>query len=207
MSKKKHKLDKDFYLNEDVVQVAKDLLGKYLCTKIGGELTSGIITETEAYEGEIDRASHAYGNKRTNRTEIMFAEGGVSYVYLCYGIHHLFNVVTNFKNTPHAVLIRAIKPADGIATILKRRNITTDKKPVIFVQEDKKNKLAGGPGTVSQALGIKTIHSGLDLTGNVIWIEDRGIKIEKKDILAGPRVGVDYAGEHAGWPYRFIAKI
>jgi DNA-3-methyladenine glycosylase len=201
------KLEKDFYLNEDVVQVAKDLLGKYLCTKIDGKLTSGIITETEAYAGEIDKASHAFGNKRTNRTEIMFADGGVSYVYLCYGIHHLFNIVTNYKDTPHAVLIRAIKPADGLPTILKRRNITTDKKPESYLQDDKKNKLAGGPGTVSQALGIKTMHTGLELTGNVIWIEDRGLKIPKKDIIAGPRVGVDYAGEHAKWPYRFIANL
>jgi DNA-3-methyladenine glycosylase len=200
------KLEKDFYLNENVVQVAKDLLGKYLCTKIDGKVTSGIITETEAYEGEIDRASHAFGNRRTNRTEIMFAEGGVSYVYLCYGIHHLFNVVTNFKDTPHAVLIRAIKPVDGIKTILERRNIKTD-DPKLFLEKDVKNKIAGGPGTVSQALGIKTKHTGLDLTGNVIWIEDRGLIIPKKSITAGPRVGVDYAGEHAKWPYRFIAKI
>lgn len=201
------KLEKDFYLSEDVVQIARDLLGKYLCTKIEGKLTSGIITETEAYAGEIDKASHAFGNRRTNRTEIMFADGGVSYVYLCYGIHHLFNVVTNYKDTPHAVLIRAIKPVDGIETILKRRNILTKENVKDFLSKDKKNKIAGGPGTVSQALGIKTKHTGLDLTGNVIWIEDRGLKINKKDIIAGPRVGVDYAGEHAKWPYRFIVNI
>jgi DNA-3-methyladenine glycosylase len=201
------KLEKDFYWNENVVQTAKDLLGKYLCTKIDGKFCSGIITETEAYEGAIDKASHAFGNRRTSRTEIMFADGGVSYVYLCYGIHHLFNVVTNFKDTPHAVLIRAVKPVDGIETILKRRNISTVENPVSFVANDKKNKIAGGPGTVSQALGIKTKHTGLDLTGNVIWIEDRGLKISKKNIIAGPRVGVDYAGEHAKWPYRFIANL
>lgn len=201
------KLEKDFYLSEDVVQIAKDLLGKYLCTMIEGKLTSGIITETEAYAGEIDKASHAFGNRRTNRTEIMFADGGVSYVYLCYGIHHLFNVVTNYKDTPHAVLIRAIKPVDGIETILKRRNILTKENVKDFLSKDKKNKIAGGPGTVSQALGIRTKHTGLDLTGNVIWIEDRGLKINKKDIIAGPRVGVDYAGEHAKWPYRFIVNI
>jgi DNA-3-methyladenine glycosylase len=201
------KLEKDFYLDEDVVKVAKGLLGKYLCTKIDGKLTSGIITETEAYAGEIDRASHAFGNRRTGRTEIMFADGGVSYVYLCYGIHHLFNVVTNYKDTPHAVLIRAVKPADGLATILERRNMTGKEKPAAILLKDKKNKIAGGPGTVSQALGIKTKHTGLDLTGNVIWIEDRGLKINKKDIIAGPRVGVDYAGEHAKWPYRFIINI
>lgn len=201
------KLEKDFYLHEDVVQVAKDLLGKYLCTKIDGKLTSGIITETEAYAGEIDKASHAFGNRRTNRTEIMFADGGVSYVYLCYGIHHLFNVVTNFRDTPHAVLIRAIKPADGLETILERRNMSGKGKAADILQKDKKNKIAGGPGTVSQALGIKTKHTGLDLTGKVIWIEDRGLKIHKKDIIAGPRVGVDYAGDHAQWPYRFIINI
>jgi DNA-3-methyladenine glycosylase len=197
------KLEKDFYLQEDVVQLSKELLGKYLCTKIDGKLTSGIITETEAYAGEIDKASHAYNNRRTNRTEIMFGEGGIAYVYLCYGIHHLFNVVTNYKNVPHAILIRAIKPDEGIKTMLERRNIDPTKENMESVKTGKK-KIAGGPGTASQALGIKTKHSGIDLTGNVIWIEDRGIKINKKEIIAGPRVGVDYAGEHAKWPYRFI---
>ncbi|MCW3085285.1 MAG: DNA-3-methyladenine glycosylase [Bacteroidetes bacterium] len=197
------KLEKDFYLSEDVVQISKDLLGKYLYTKIDGKITAGIITETEAYAGEIDKASHAYGNRRTNRTEIMFADGGVSYVYLCYGIHHLFNVVTNFKNVPHAILIRAIQPVEGIKTILERRKIISEKD----IEKHKQNnykKLASGPGTVSQALGIKTKHSGLDLTGNVIWIEDKGIKVSAKNIIAGPRVGVDYAGEDAKLPYRFI---
>ena len=200
------KLEKEFYLSEDVVQVSKDLLGKFLCTKIDGKLTAGIITETEAYAGEIDKASHAYGNRRTKRTEIMFADGGMSYVYLCYGIHHLFNIVTNFKDTPHAVLVRAIMPVDGLETIFKRRNIITNKEPAAYVEADKKNKIAGGPGTVSQALGIKTIHSGLDLTGKVIWIEDRGLTVPKKNIIAGPRIGVDYAGEDALLPYRFILK-
>lgn len=200
------KIEKDFYLSEDVVQISKDLLGKYLFTKIDGKLTAGIITETEAYAGAIDKASHAYNNRRTNRTEIMFADGGLSYVYLCYGIHHLFNVVTNFKEVPHAVLVRAIQPAAGLKTILERRNIITKQD----IEKHKKNnykKLAGGPGTVSQALGIKTKHTGLDLTGNVIWIEDKGIVVPPKSIIAGPRIGVDYAGEDAKLPYRFIAEI
>lgn len=199
------KLEKDFYLHEDVVHLSKDLLGKFLCTRIEGKLTSGIIIETEAYAGEIDKASHAYNNRRTSRTEIMFAEGGVAYVYLCYGIHHLFNVVTNYKNVPHAILVRAIKPVEGIRTMLKRRNLEVTEENIEAVKSGKK-KIAGGPGTVSQALGIKTKHSGLDLTGKTIWIEDRGIKIVKKNIISGPRVGVDYAGEHTKWPYRFIIK-
>src|SRR5882724_8707271 len=140
----KMKLEKDFYLSEDVVQISKDLLGKYLCTKIEGKLTCGIITETEAYAGEIDKASHAYNNRRTKRTEIMFAEGGVSYVYLCYGIHYLFNVVTNYKNAPHAVLIRAIKPVEGINEMLKRRNIIS-KQDILKHKNNNYKKLTGGP--------------------------------------------------------------
>lgn len=200
------KLEKDFYLRENVVEISKELLGKYLFTKIDGKITAGIITETEAYAGETDRASHAYNGRRTNRTEIMFAEGGMSYVYLCYGIHHLFNVVTNFKNTPHAVLVRAVKPAEGIKTILQRRKLEPVKELVEQVMNGKK-KIAGGPGTVSQALGIQTIHTGLDLTQNKIWIEDKGILVKPKDIVAGPRIGVDYAGEDAKLPYRFIINI
>ena len=190
------KLGRDFYLREDVVKISKDLLGKYLFTKINNKHTAAIITETEAYAGITDKASHAFNNRRTARTEIMFAEGGVSYIYLCYGIHHLFNVVTNVEGIPHAVLIRAVKPMEGIDIILKRRNATKVH-----------SKIAGGPGTVSQALGIKTIHSGLGLTGNKIWIEDKGIKIIDNNIITGPRIGVDYAGEDAKLPYRFIANL
>lgn len=200
------KLKKDFYVREDVVQIAKDLLGKYLFTKINGKLTAGIITETEAYAGITDKASHAYNNRRTQRTEIMFAEGGLTYVYLCYGIHHLFNVVTNVKNVPHAVLIRAVKPVEGIDVILKRRNIKMEEDFSLLLRSTK-NKISGGPGTVSQALGIKTQHSGLNLTGNKIWIEDKGIKISKKDIIATPRIGVGYAEEDAKLLYRFVVNL
>lgn len=198
------KLDKSFYLKKDVVKLSRDLLGKFLCTNIKGQYTSGMITETEAYAGEIDKASHAFGGRRTNRTEIMYAEGGISYVYLCYGIHHLFNIVTNVEDVPHAILIRAIKPVEGLDIILKRRNVKTNKTAEEFILSDKKNKLAGGPGTVSQALGIQTLHTGIPLSENTIWVEDRGIKVPKNKIIAGPRIGVDYAGEDAKLPYRFI---
>ena len=151
--------------------------------------------EAEAYAGPEDRASHAYNGRRTSRTEIMFQEGGVAYVYLCYGIHHLFNIVTNVEGIPHAVLIRAIVPIDGIDLMLRRR----DKKAVI-------SKLTGGPGTVTQALGIHTTHSGTDLTGHQIWLEDRGIVVPDDQITAGPRVGVNYAGEYTTKPWRFRLK-
>jgi DNA-3-methyladenine glycosylase len=186
------KLEKKFYLRDDVVKISRELLGKVLCTNIDGRYTSGIITETEAYNGVIDKASHAYNNRRTNRTEVMFGEGGVAYVYLCYGIHFLFNIVVNKKETPHAILVRAIKPLEGTEIMMERRKAKklTDKMTI-------------GPGTVSQALGITTKHTGVDLTGNLIWLEDRGVKVKEKDIVIGPRVGIDYAEEHKDLPYRF----
>ena len=185
----KMKLKKAYFLQSDVVKLASDLIGKVLVTKSGNTLTSGIITETEAYNGIVDKASHAYGGRRTQRTEVMFAEGGISYVYLCYGIHNLFNIVTNAKDVPHAVLIRAIQPFEGKQHILKRRNAKTLTKNLV------------GPGKVSSALGITLKHNALDLGGNKLWLEDDNIK--PKNILCGQRIGVDYAGEDAKLPYRF----
>lgn len=185
------KLKQDFYQREDVVQIAKDLLGKYLFTRFDNVITGGIITETEAYNGVIDKASHAYGDRRTTRTEIMYGEAGLAYIYLCYGIHSLFNVVTNTKNVPHAVLIRAIYPTHGIEQMMARRK----------VNEVKKN-FSSGPGTVSQALGIHYSDTGTSLSGNKIWIEDKGIVIS--EFKTTPRIGVDYAKEDASLPYRFV---
>ena len=114
------KLPVSFYERENAALIASALIGKILITQIGEILTAARIVETEAYGGITDKASHAYGNRRTTRTEIMYANGGVSYVYLCYGIHHLFNVVTNSEEVPHAVLIRAAEPITGIAEMLRR---------------------------------------------------------------------------------------
>ncbi|HET9057119.1 MAG TPA: DNA-3-methyladenine glycosylase [Chitinophagaceae bacterium] len=189
------KLNTEFYLREDVLQIARDLLGKVLVTRFDNNITSARIVETEAYVGVIDKASHAWGGRRTNRTEIMYAKGGTAYVYLCYGIHHLFNVVTNKIDIPHAILIRAAEPLSGIDTMLKRtRKIKAD-----FT-------LTRGPGNVSKALGIFIKHSGISLTGNEIYITDDGFKITEKQIAATPRIGVDYAGKDALLPYRFILK-
>ena len=189
------KLLREFYVRPSVVQIAKDLLGKYLLTRLEDTVTGGMIVETEAYAGPEDRASHAYNSRRTSRTEIMFHEGGVAYVYLCYGIHHLFNIVTNVEGIPHAVLIRAIEPTDGVELMLHRRNM----KEVSL-------KLSGGPGTLTQALGIKTTQTQTDLTGEQIWLEDRGFLVPEDEIIAGPRVGVSYAGEDAENPWRFQLK-
>ena len=189
------KLDSAFYRRDDVVQVSRELLGKVLCTRANGVVTKAVITETEAYAGAGDRASHAYGGRRTKRTEPMFAEGGRAYVYLCYGIHHLFNVVTAEAGTPHAVLVRAGSPLDGVALMKRRRGAkATDKT------------LLAGPGSLAQSLGITTRLTGADLSGERIWIEDHGIVIGDTEISAGARVGVDYAGEDALRPYRFLVR-
>ncbi len=189
------KLSKEFYLRDDVLTISKELLGKYLFTFFEGKLTGGMITETEAYRAPEDKASHAYGGRRTDRTEIFYSEGGVSYVYLCYGIHNLFNVVTNKNGIPHAILIRALEPIEGMEYMLQRR-----RKTIISPL------LTCGPGSMSQAMGIERKHNKLDLQGNEIWIEDRGVIIPERNILKGPRIGVDYAAEYASKPWRFGVK-
>ncbi len=186
------KISKEFYSENDVVSVSKSLLGKILCTRIDGYTTRVIITETEAYAGVTDKASHAYGNRRTKRTEPMFGPAGVAYIYLCYGIHHLFNVVTGKPGIPHAVLIRAGVPLEGVEKMLIRRR----KKKV-------DRTLLAGPGSLAQALGITTKLTGTSLTGSNVWIEDHNLKLKKNQIQAGPRIGVGYAEEDAKRPYRF----
>jgi DNA-3-methyladenine glycosylase len=189
------KLPKAFYQRKDVVKISKELLGKVLVTNFDDILTAGRIVETEAYNGAVDKASHAYGNRRTNRTAVMFGEGGVAYVYLCYGIHHLFNVVTNFHETPHAVLIRAVEPLIGIEDMLIRTQ-----------KQIPDNTLTRGPGNVSKALGIHTRHTGLSLLSDEIFIADDGFRLRPSMIGATTRIGVDYAAEDALLPYRFIVK-
>lgn len=187
------KLPDSFYRRDDVVRVSRELLGKVLCTRANGVSTGALITETEAYAGVGDRASHAYGGRRTKRTEPMYSAGGIAYVYLCYGIHHLFNVVTGGQGTPHAVLVRAALPLQGTPLMERRRGRKAADKAFMT-----------GPGSVSRAMGITTRLSGRDLLGDRIWIEDRDIALDGYKISVGPRVGVDYAGEDAARPYRFV---
>ena len=189
------KLSKNFYHREDVITISKELLGKILITNFNKNLTSGMIVETEAYAGLTDKASHAYNGKRTPRTKTMYESGGVAYVYLCYGIHHLFNIVTNVKNIPHAVLIRAIQPQKGLNIMLNRRAKTK-----------KTFSLTAGPGSLSKALGISIKKSGISLLSNHIWVEDQNISLKNRDIIASPRVGVQFAEEDAKNHWRFRIK-
>lgn len=188
-------LKAEYFLQTDTLMLARQLLGMQLFTCIDGIKTAGRIVETEAYLGETDRASHAYGGRRTRRTEAMYLPGGHAYVYLCYGIHHLFNIVTNKIDIPHAILIRAIEPTEGINHMLDRRQ----KSKADF-------SLTRGPGSLSRALGINTGFSGQKLQDTELFIMDNDSQLLWDDIASGPRIGVDYAGEDAKLPYRFFIK-
>lgn len=189
------KLPFSFYQNDDVNALAQQLLGKRLFTRIDGQVTGGIIVETEAYKGVEDKASHAYGGRFTDRTKVMYENGGLSYVYLCYGIHHLFNVVTGPAATPHAVLIRGLEPLIGLELMMERRGMSVLKP-----------NITAGPGALAKAMGIDRLLNAKDLTGEEIWIEDALPGWNITESVAGPRIGVDYAGDHALLPWRYYVK-
>lgn len=187
------KLGREFYTRADVLRVARELLGKRLVVSdaASGARLSGIIVETEAYAGPEDKASHAYRNRRTRRTETMFAEGGTAYVYLIYGMYHQLNVVTNRAGVPHAVLLRALEPEEGIEVMRENRRVARDVD------------LTSGPGKLCRALRVDLSLDGEDLTGRRLWIEDAGRALRPRDIESGARIGIDYAEEYAAKPWRF----
>ncbi len=185
------KLPQSFYERSNVVRVAKDLIGKRLITNVNDMLTSGIIVETEAYSYK-ERGCHAYKGP-TERNKVMFEKGGISYVYLCYGMHHLFNVVTNQSGKADAVLIRALEPELGMDLMMERMKVNSIKR------------ITSGPGKLTKALGITKSWNGVDLLGHQVWIEE-GDKVSSSKIKADARIGIDYAGEDALLPWRFSIK-
>ena len=185
-------LPREFYTRANVLTVARQLLGQLLVVPTPeGTRLSGIIVETEAYRGPQDRASHAYAGRRTNRTETMYRIGGTAYVYFVYGMYYQFNVVTNVEDVPHAVLIRAVEPVEGIDLIRRRRHGQSD------------HNLTNGPGKLCIALGITRGLDRADLLGDRVWIEQGEERIASSAIAAGPRIGIDYAEEWAEKPWRF----
>jgi DNA-3-methyladenine glycosylase len=189
------KLPLEFYQRPNVLKIARDLLGKIVVTKWNGILSAGRIVECEAYDGVADRASHAFGGRRTARNEMMYAVAGTAYVYSCYGIHSLFNVVTNRQGIPHAILIRALEPLKGVELMLKRR----EKKEI-------DSTLTRGPGNLSVAMGIEAAHNGISLQSSSLFIAEDGFVPAKKSIQQSPRIGVESSGEAAAYPYRFYIK-
>ena len=188
------KLPKKFYLREDTLEVARDLLGKLLVVPDeNGSRVSGRIVETEAYLGEADRAAHSFGGRRTQRTEITYGEGGTAYVFFIYGMYDQFNVVTGAKGTPHVVLVRALEPVEGIEVMRERRAGRKD------------TELTNGPGKLCMALGIDRSLYGEGLRGPRIWIEDAP-PVPEEHIEISKRVGIDYAGEYAHKPWRYYER-
>ena len=185
------KLSREFYARSDVLEVARDLLGKKLVVPANnGSRVAGIIVETEAYRGPEDRASHAWNSRRTRRTETMYGLGGTAYVYFVYGMYNQFNVVTNVEDIPHAVLVRALEPVEGLQIIRRRRGGRSDRE------------LASGPGKLCVALGIDRRLDGADLLGRRVWIEEAE-RISPREIASGPRIGIDYAEGWVAKPWRF----
>ena len=186
------KLTREAYADPRPTRAARFFLGKVLCVQAPDGYAEGMITETEAYGGVEDAASHAFGNRRTARTEVMFAPGGAAYVYLCYGLHRMFNIVTGPLDNPQAVLVRAVRIIAGAEIVRGRRPGVAEKH------------WASGPGKVCAALGIAMEHNRHDLLGETIWIADRGIKVPEREVKRTPRIGVDYAGDWALKPWRFV---
>ena len=186
------KLAESFYKRANVTRIAKELLGKIIITKLHGKITSGMIVEVEAYSYK-ERGSHAYKGI-TKRNEVMFDDGGRAYVYLCYGVHEMFNVVTNVRGEADAILIRALEPLSGMEVMMSRANAVSP------------SGITSGPGKLAKALGIDRKLSGEKLSGNKIWIEDRGVTIRRSEIESSARIGIDYAGDDALLPWRFMIK-
>lgn len=188
------KLPREFYTRTNVLTIARDLLGKLLVVPAAdGTRVSGMIVETEAYRGPLDRASHAYGGKRTKRTETMYGAGGTVYIFFVYGMYNQFNIVTNGEDVPHAILIRALQPIEGIELMRRRRHGQPD------------HNLTNGPGKLCIAMGIDRRFDRADLLGSKVWLET-GEKIFPRQIASGPRIGIDYAQGWADKPWRFWIK-
>lgn len=185
------KLSLSFYQREDTLQIAKELIGKYVFTKIEGKLSGGMIVETEVYIGPLDKGSHAFNHKMTARNKSMYLAGGVAYMYICYGIHDMLNLVTGKVGTSHAILIRAIEPIIGIEHMQDRRGLVS------------LGKLAKGPGSLARALGLNKSFDGKSLIGDELWLDDKGINISDDQITASSRIGLNCAEPYCSIPWRF----
>ena len=188
------KLPREFYLSTNTARIARRFLGKLLVVPgESGRRVSGMIVEAEAYLGVDDRAAHSHGGRRTARNEVMYAGGGHVYVFFIYGMYYQLNMVTGPADHPHAILIRAVEPVEGIEIMRDRRGAMKD------------TNLTSGPGKLAIAFGVTRELNGADLTGDRIWLEEFR-KFPKKEIEAGRRIGIDYAGIDAELPLRFWLK-
>ncbi|WP_149733859.1 DNA-3-methyladenine glycosylase [Propionispora hippei] len=194
-----NKLAREFY-NRDTVIVARELLGKVLVRELDGQKIAAKIVEAEAYMGIEDRAAHSYGGRRTSRVEVMYGDPGFSYIFIIYGMHYCFNIVTREKGNPQAVLLRAAEPVQGIELMAQARY----KKPCEQLTKSQKRGLTNGPGKLCKALSMDKTFNGMDLCGDKIYVEEG--KNENFNIVTTTRVGIDYAGEARDYPWRFYIE-
>lgn len=222
------KIPRNFFCR-DTETVAREMLGLHLVHRVHGKIISGMIVETEAYVGAHDKACHGYNNRKTARTEILFSSGGSVYVFLIYGMHHCFNVVTGEKDEPTAVLVRALQPVSGIDQMIRARMKKPHQKLISHATDRDKNKisqplpmrmkqpaqplpmsqlknLTNGPGKLCQALMIDRSFTGKSIVSPDLYIEEGSHKVKKSEIVVSERIGIDYAEECAGWPLRFHLK-
>ncbi len=185
------KLDKDFYQRSDTVSMAKELLGKMLFTNIDDQLTGGTIVETEAYMGIVDSSCHTYNNRKTKSNSTMYEQGGVAYMYICYGIHDMLNIVTGVEGDSQVILIRALEPTIGLDVMRERRGNVPLKR------------LCKGPGSLAKAMGLNKTHDKTSLISNSLWIEDDGLEIKEGKIIASPRIGLSCPEPYLSIPWRF----
>ncbi|GAA0124493.1 DNA-3-methyladenine glycosylase [Clostridium sp. CTA-19] len=194
------KLEKNFF-NRDARVVAEELLGKVLVSNYNGKILKGKIVETEAYIGEIDKASHAYGGKRTKRTEPLYGEPYTAYVYFIYGMYYCFNIITNKKDIPEGVLIRAIEPIEGINVMSNLRF----GKDYSDLNKNQIKVLSNGPGKLCIAMNISKDDNYEDMNkSNKIYVENN--KIDNFQIIKTKRIGIDYAEEAVDFLWRYYIK-
>lgn len=200
------KLPRKFYLREDTIEIARDLLGKLLVVPAeNGRRVSGMIVETEAYLGETDRAAHSYRGRRTPRNEVMYARGGHVYVFFVYGMYYQFNVVTGPQDHPHAILIRAVEPVEGIEIMRDRRSVPKAAATGALRSPMPDKNLTSGPGKLCIALNIDRSLNGEDLLDGRVWLEDYK-QFSEDEIATGRRIGIDYAGEDVERRWRFWVR-
>ncbi|RSK27717.1 DNA-3-methyladenine glycosylase [Bacillus sp. HMF5848] len=187
------------------LELSKKLLGMELCHRIQGKTISGKIVEVEAYKGPEDKASHSYGGRRTARTEVMYGPPGYAYVYLIYGMHYCFNIVSGPTNKPEAILIRALQPTEGIEQMATFRKTNLVKRKDSYALTSLRS-LTNGPGKLAQALSITKELYGHKLTEPPLFIRGSGLIVDDNEIASGPRINIDYAEEAVHYPWRFWIK-
>ena len=193
-------LERSFYERNTLI-VAKELLGCILVHITPEGVTKGRIVETEAYMGPEDKGAHSYRGRHTPRMDPLYKTGGFAYIYQLHGYNYCINVVTQKENTPQAVLIRALEPVEGLELMARRRKID-----ITDIKKSKLKNLTNGPSKLCQAMNINTSQNGIDLCGDEVFITNHAGLRSNEEIIAAPRIHIDYAEEYRDKLWRFLLR-